>query len=92
MTEIKRVDVSMPEVLLVKTDQGSEITFGIREIDQQLLRWHRVFETGQRVNKALASLDLAVSNSVPATWIDIGTVPQLAVKPPKVPRNRKKHV
>jgi cell division septal protein FtsQ len=92
LTEIKRVDVSMPEVLMVKTDQGSEITFGIREIDQQLLRWHKVFETGQRANKALASLDLAVTNSVPATWIDIGTAPQLAVKPPKVPRNRKKHV
>lgn len=90
--DIKRVDISIPEVLFVRTGQGSEITFGPRDLDRQLLRWNAIFEEGQKMSKALATLDLAVSNSIPATWIEASAVPQISVKPPKFIRNRKKHV
>jgi cell division septal protein FtsQ len=91
-TEIKRLDVVAPEVLSVRTTQGSEITFGLRDLDRQLLRWHAIFEEGQKMGKALASLDLAVSNSIPATWIEASSVPQVLARPPKPIRTRKKHV
>jgi cell division protein FtsQ len=92
LAEIKRVDVSTPEVLFVKTTQGSEITFGLRDLDQQLLRWHAIFDEGQKISKVIATLDLAVSDSIPLTWIDASAVPQVLAKPAKPLRNRKKHV
>jgi hypothetical protein len=92
LVEIKRVDVATPEVLFARTSQASDITFGLRDLDRQLLRWHAIFEEGQKMSKALASLDLAVSNSIPATWIEASAVPQVSAKPAKLLRNRKKHV
>jgi cell division septal protein FtsQ len=92
LADLKKVDVSMPDVLVAKTSQGSEITFGQSELDQQLLRWQSIFEWGQKTNKAIATLDLAVSNSIPATWVDANSVPQGSVKTPRSFRNRKKHV
>jgi cell division protein FtsQ len=90
-SDLQRIDVSSPEVLQVRTAEGAEITFGLRDLERQLLRWQSVFEAGQRMNKAIATLDLAVSNSIPATWADAGTVPPPTAKP-KPLRNRKKHV
>jgi cell division septal protein FtsQ len=92
LADIKRVDVSGAEILAVKTAQGSEITFGLKDPDQQLLRWQSIFDAGQRMNKAIASLDLAVSNSIPATWVDASSVPPVPAKMPKPLRNRNKHV
>jgi cell division protein FtsQ len=92
LADIKRVDVSAPEVLLVRTAQGAEITFGLKDLDQQVRRWQSIFDFGQRTHKAIATLDLAVSNSIPATWVDAGAVPQISAKTPKPLRNKKKHV
>jgi cell division septal protein FtsQ len=92
LADIKKVDVSNPEVLVVKTAQGGEITFGLKQPDQQLLRWQSVSQAGQRMNKAIATLDLAVSNSIPATWTDTNGVPQVSAKLSKPLRNKKKHV
>jgi len=77
---------------MVKTSQGSEITFGPTDFDQQLLRWQTIFEKAQSMNKAIATLDLAVSNSIPATWLEASAVPSVSVKAAKPFRNRKKHV
>lgn len=90
--EVKRIDISTPDVLVVKTGQGSDITFGLGNLQQQVLRWQRVFEEGKKTNKAIASLDLAVSNSIPLIWVDAGLVPQVSDKLAKPLRNRKKHV
>jgi cell division septal protein FtsQ len=92
MAEIKKIDISMPEVLLVKTAQGSEITFGLRDLDQQLRRWQAIFDAGLRVNKAIASLDLAVSNNIPASWVETNALAEVLAKSPKPVRPRKKHV
>ena len=92
LADVKRVELTIPDVLVAKTAQGSEITFGVTDLDQQLLRWQSIFEKGLLMNKAIASLDLAVSNSIPVTWIDAGAVPQIPIKSLKPLRNRKKHV
>ncbi len=90
--DIARVDVSSGDVLVVKTGQGSEITFGLDDFDQQLLRWQRICNEAERINKAIATLDLAVSSSIPLTWLEGGAVPPASVKTFKPLRNKKKHV
>ncbi len=92
LADIAKVDVSAADVLLIKTGQGSDITFGLSDLDRQFLRWQAIFSEGQRMNKALATLDLAVSNSIPATWLEASAVPQASVRSSKPLRNKKKHV
>jgi len=92
LVDLKRIDLSCPEVLTVTTDQGAEITFGLRDLDQQLRRWYEIFERAQRENKAIASLDLAVTNSIPARWFETNSPASFTPKPPKPLRLRRNHV
>jgi hypothetical protein len=91
LVDLKRIDVSAPGVLVVTTGQGSEVTFGMCDFDQQLHRWREIFDLGQRMSKAIATLDLAVSNNIPARWLEASAVP---FTPPKIPKplRKKKHV
>jgi cell division septal protein FtsQ len=92
LVDFKKIDVSAPEVLLVTTGQGSEVTFGLSDPDQQLRRWREIFDLGQKLNRAVATLDLAVSNNIPARWLEASLVPPIPAKAPKPLRNKKKHV
>jgi cell division septal protein FtsQ len=92
LVELKRIDVSAPETLLVTTGQGSEVTFRLTELDQQLRRWHDIDDMGHRLGKAIATLDLAVSNNVPVRWLEASALPPESPKLPKTSRTRKKHV
>ncbi len=92
LVDLSRVDVSFPQVLVVTTDQGSEVTFGLAGLEQQLRRWHEILELGRKMGKAIATLDLAVPNNIPARWLEASAVPPAAPKSPKPLRLRKKHV
>jgi cell division septal protein FtsQ len=92
VTELKKIDVSALEVLVATTGQGGEVIFGMADFDQQLRRWQAIYDMGQKMGKAVSTLDLAVSNNVPATWIEASVVPPLPPKAPKILRNKKKHV
>ncbi len=92
LVEIKKIDVGTPETLVLTTSQGSEISFGLNDPEQQIRRWRAIHEAGQRQAKAIASLDLGVSNSLPLRLVDASTVVQTAPKPFKTSANRKKHV
>jgi cell division septal protein FtsQ len=85
ITDLKCVDVSSPEILIVTTGQGSEITFGVRDIDQQLLRWREIYEQGLRYNKSIRSLDLAVKNNIPARWMEASVQPRPVIPKPAKP-------
>ncbi len=89
--ELKRIDVSLPDVLLVTTDQGGEITFGLSHLETQLRRWRSIFDEALRQNLAVAQLDLAVSNNIPVKWAE-AAAPVLVPKTPKTLKARKKHV
>jgi cell division protein FtsQ len=78
LVDLKRVDVSSPEVLVATTGQGSEITFSLQDIDQQLLRWREIYDQGMRHGKSIAALDLAVPNNIPARWMEAAARPQPA--------------
>jgi cell division septal protein FtsQ len=90
--EVTRVDVSAPEILQVTTAQGSAITFGLADLDQQLRRWHEIFDWGRKAGKVVATLDLAVTNNVPANWLEASSVPPSFPKAPKLLRTKRKHV
>jgi len=92
LVDLKRVDVSSPEVLVVTTGQGSEVTMALTDLEQQLRRWQTIFELGQKTTNAIATLDLAVTNNIPLRWLDASAVPPAAPKPPKPVRLKKKHV
>jgi len=91
-TELKRIDISSPEVLVATTGQGSVITFGLTDLDQQMRRWQQIFGSAQKMGKAIATLDLAVSNNIPASWLEASALPVSSTKAPKPLRTKKKHV
>ena len=93
LVDLRRVDISAPGVVVATTGQGSEITFGLDNLDQQLRRWRQIYDLGVRQQRAIASVDLAVANNVPVRWMLASaapvTVTPKAVKPVK---NRRKNV
>ena len=93
LVDLRRVDVSAPGVVTVTTGQGSVITFGLDNQDQQLRRWRQIYDLGLSQQKSIATADLAVANNVPVRWMMASAVPATvtpkAVKPSK---NRRRNV
>ncbi len=92
LVDLRKIDVSSPEILLVTTGQGSEITFSTHDLDQQLRHWRGIYDMGQRMNKAIATLDLSVSNNVPAHLVAAGATPPASPKIKNPQRIRRKNV
>lgn len=80
--DLQRVEVVSPDILQVSTYLGAQVTFATVNLERQLARWRVVFDFGQSRQLHLAALDLAVTNNVPARWLDASTVPP----PPREPR------
>jgi cell division septal protein FtsQ len=93
LVDLRRVDVSAPGVVMATTGQGSEIIFGLDNLDQQLRRWRQIYDLGLRQQRAIATADLAVANNVPVRWMLASAAP-VAVTPKAVKpiKNRKKNV
>ncbi|HXP62067.1 MAG TPA: FtsQ-type POTRA domain-containing protein [Dongiaceae bacterium] len=92
LAEIKCIDLSCPDVLTVTTGQGAEVTFGLADLDQQLRRWQVICGRAQRENKAIATLDLAVTNNVPVRWLGTNAAASLTPTLLKPVRTRRKNV
>lgn len=94
LVDLERVDVSIPDVLLVRTRQAGDITLGFERIEVQLRRWRSIHDEAARQGLLVASLDLSVSNNLPVRWQEPGTPPPLpprrAVPPDS--KTRKPHV
>lgn len=90
LVEIKRIDATAGDVLVVTTGEGSEITFGLSGFEQPLRHWQRIFEFGHKQNMAIATLDLAVTNLIPVRWLEASAV--LTTSPRPMRTSRKKHV
>jgi hypothetical protein len=84
--------VISPEVLVVTTGQGSQITFSLENFDQQLLRWQKIHEECSRLNRMIASLNLAVADNTPLRFSDAGVAPPSAPKTAKPQRTRRRNV
>ena len=92
LVNLRRIDVSSPGVVLATTEQGSEITFGLDNLDQQLRRWREIYDLGQRMNRAIAAVNLAVSNNVPVRWMEAVAAPATLQGQNNPPPVRRKNV
>jgi cell division protein FtsQ len=90
LVDLRRVDVSAPGVVVATTGQGSEITFGLDDLDRQLGRWRQIYDYALSKKSNIASADLAVANNVPVHLVLACaapvTVTPKAVKPIKIRR------
>jgi len=89
--ELRRLDVSSPGVIVAKTGQDGEITFGLENFGHQLKRWREIYDLGVSENKMIASLDLAVTNNVPVRWAETVS-PPAALKNLNTENSRRKNV
>jgi hypothetical protein len=92
LVELQKVDLASPGVLVITTGEGSQITFSLADPDQQLLRWREIQELALRTNRAIATLDLAVTNYIPLTFTETAAAAPPIQKSPKPLKTRKKHV
>jgi len=92
LADLKWIDLSIPQVLTIKTGQASEITLGFADLEQQLRRWRAVFDLGQKLGKVIATLDLAITNNIPLKWHDPESLPNPLPPPSKPTRAKKNHV
>jgi cell division septal protein FtsQ len=92
MVELERINVSEPEILRVTTSQKAQITFSLGNFDVQLRRWRLIYDLYQKWGKAIASLDLSISNNLPVHWVAASSVPPVPPRALKPPRPKRKHV
>ena len=87
-----KIDLSTPEILRATTRQGAEVVFALRNLDGQMQRWRVIADAGRLRGKALTSLDLSITNSLPSLWVEASAVTPVAPRPLKPLRARKKNV
>lgn len=92
LVDLKRIDISSPQVLIVMTGQGSEVTFALGNFEKQIGRWRSVYDECLRQSRNIATLDLAVDDYTPLKLSEAGNVPAPVQKSVKPPRTRKKNV
>ncbi len=90
--DLRTVDVSAPDILIARASDGSEVTFATQDLERQLRRWREIYDQGLKMNRALAVLDLSVTNYIPVRWLDAGIVPPNHPAPKNQPRNRRRNV
>lgn len=92
LVNLRRLDVASPGVIVATTGQGGQITFGLDNLDQQLQRWREIYDLGQRMNRAIAAVNLAVSNNVPVRWMEAVAAPSALPRANTPPLIRRKNV
>jgi cell division septal protein FtsQ len=92
MAELQTINVGLPEILEAVTSQGARITFPLDHFDVQLRRWRDIYNHGQEEGKAIASLDLSVTNFLPVRWVAAGALPPLPGPHVKPNNTKRKNV
>lgn len=90
--DLEEIDVSNPQALTVKTRRSSQVTLGLEDLRGQLQRWRLIHDYAANAGVAIATLDLSVTNNVPARWQDAGAVPSVPAKPSPPSARKKKNV
>ena len=92
LVDLKSVDVSGTEVLQLFTGDGSQITFALDRLENQLRCWRLVHDFGKSNGRGIRTLDLSVTNNAPVLWLDASAIPPSAPKIHNSSPNKKKHV
>jgi hypothetical protein len=90
--DVQAIDVSSQTSLLVTTEQGNEVSFAYDAFEQQFIRWRQIQHLARTRNQSVASLDLVVTNFVPAVWTEMTNGAPAAVRVPTPSPYRKKNV
>lgn len=92
LVELRSIDVASPEVLTVTTDRQSEVALRTTDLERQLHRWRLIYDTGQRMGREIATLDLSVQDNIPLRWAESPGAPPPTPKTKRPSPYRKKHV
>jgi hypothetical protein len=92
VVDLTQIDLSTPALLRASTAQSNQVTFATYQLDRQLRRWWTIHEAALKKGQAIATLDLSVSNHIPATWFEAAAITTLKPKAAKPLRSRKKNV
>ena len=92
LVDLKTIDIVSPEVLIVTTGQGSQVTFGLDNFEQQLLRWKKIHEECAARSRTIATLNLAVTDNTPLRFTDASVTPPSSPKTLKPQRTRRRNV
>ncbi len=92
VADLQEIELAQPQVLVVTTRQGSRITIGYELLAAQLHRWRIVHDYAAAATKSIATLDLSVSNNVPARWHEAALLPPAQPRSLKLPSYKKRHV
>jgi hypothetical protein len=90
--DVQRVDVSEARVVVATTGQGSEVTFGLDDLERQMQRWQQAYNLGMQQQKVIASVDFAVANNVPVRWMAAEAMPEATPIAHKPLKPRRKNV
>jgi cell division septal protein FtsQ len=92
LVELQSINVASPEVLEAETSQGARITFALDRFDVQLRRWRDIYNHSQEEGKAIATLDLSITNHLPVRWMAAGALPPLPAPSVKPNKPKRTHV
>lgn len=65
---LHQVDISDTAVLRVRTGAGSEVVFGLSDLDRQLRRWRLIHDYGLQHGLGVTTVDLSIRNNLPVRW------------------------
>ncbi len=80
--QARTLDISKGYCIIVKGQDGMEITFGLADIDAQLVRLDKVREAERALSQQVAAVNLIPSRNVPIRWVP-PLPPEDADFPPK---------
>lgn len=67
--EIKEIEIRPSGILVATTTAGATVKFSSEhDFRLQLLRWRQIHDVGRRSGRAIAQLDLSITNNVPTKW------------------------
>lgn len=91
-SEPESIDVAVPGLLRVRTEEGAEVTLADAGLEEQLRRWRLVRDAGLRMDRWVTSLDLSITNNCPLRWTEASNSPPVRPRPAKRPAKANKHV
>ncbi len=90
LVDLEEVDLGHPNALRGTLRGGIQVVFGTTNFDRQMRLWRSIHDYAQAQGRVLESIDLSVTNNIPARWRD--SADAKAPRPAKPKRTPRHHV